>query len=478
MPPQQKGALLVKHSALYAVARGVPALINLAGIAVYTRLLAPNEYGTYAIVLTAIVLTNVLLFQWLRLCLLRFLPLQLHDPMPLLSLVFTGFGSVSVATAVIALLVAIWPYEWSWRWLTVFAVPILWAHAWFEINLELARSKLQPGKYGVMSAAKSAISLVTGTALILLGSGAYGPLLGLLLGSVIVAAFSWHEWKGISLRRFDSQLMHDLVAYGLPLSITLSLAMVVSSSDRFLLAWFLDEEAAGFYSAAYEITWHALGTLTMVINLAAYPLALRALKDEGIEGARLQLGRNLTLLVVVALPAAIGLWVLAPNVSRTVFGQAFWDATETLIPWMAVSALLGGFKYYFDLAFQLSRNTSLQMWMMALVAAINIVLNMLWIPSMGILGAVYASLVAYVLALLLSFWLGRRCFPLPLFNRDSLKILVAAVVMGLALWPTRSFVGLGALLAQITCGMLVYGFALVTLDVGNSWRRIRQLLLY
>jgi O-antigen/teichoic acid export membrane protein len=143
---------------------------------------------------------------------------------------------------------------------------------------------------------------------------------------------------------------------------------------------------------------------------------------------------------------------------------------------MALSALIGSLKYYFDLAFQLGRNTSAQVWVMGAAAAVNILLNLLWIPAYGTLGAAYSSLAAYLLALLMSFWLGSKSFPLPLFNKGTLKILAAATIMGLALWPTRSLVGPTALVIQILAGALVYGLALVMFDVGHSRRRVAKLL--
>lgn len=55
--------MLLRHSALYTLARGLPGLINFAALAVYTRLLGPEEYGRYALVIAAVGLANAVLFQ-------------------------------------------------------------------------------------------------------------------------------------------------------------------------------------------------------------------------------------------------------------------------------------------------------------------------------------------------------------------------------------------------------------------------------
>jgi O-antigen/teichoic acid export membrane protein len=66
--------MLWRHSALYLLARGLPGVVSLAAIAVYTRLLGADEYGRYALVIAGVGLGNKLVFEWLRLSLLRFRP--------------------------------------------------------------------------------------------------------------------------------------------------------------------------------------------------------------------------------------------------------------------------------------------------------------------------------------------------------------------------------------------------------------------
>ncbi|MGN6626432.1 MAG: hypothetical protein ACTHLN_07415, partial [Tepidisphaeraceae bacterium] len=63
----------LSHAAIYLLARGLPGLVSFTAIPLYTRLLAPNEYGRYAMVIAGTVLINSLVFQWVRLSLTRFL---------------------------------------------------------------------------------------------------------------------------------------------------------------------------------------------------------------------------------------------------------------------------------------------------------------------------------------------------------------------------------------------------------------------
>lgn len=469
--------MLLRHSALYLLARGVPGLVNFFAIAIYTRMLSPEEYGRYALVVAGVGLFNVIFFQWLRLSLLRFLPAYLSDPKDLLSSVLAGFVSVAFLTGVLGVLAAaVWP-DPSLRGLLLVAIPLLWAQAWFELNLEMARSRLRPERYGMMSGIKAVSALVLGVAAVFWGLGAEGPLFGLLVGFLIASfLYGRSEWQGI-IPKWSSGFMKTLVGYGLPLTATFALSFVVSSCDRFLIAWFLGEGAAGVYSASYNLAQQSLTLLMMVVNVAAYPLAARALESKGEEAARKQLLKNAELLFGVAFPGTLGLITLAPNIAAILLGTEFQKEASQLIPLVAVAALLSGIRaYHFDLAFQLGQRTVGQVWVMGGAAAINLLLNCWWIPRYGPLGAAWSTMVAYAVALLLSANLGRKIFFIPIEWRSVAKLTIATAAMIPILLAGRIA---GTTLAWVGAGVgatFVYGASLLLLDAGGLRFKLIKLL--
>jgi O-antigen/teichoic acid export membrane protein len=274
-------------------------------------------------------------------------------------------------------------------------------------------------------------------------------------------------------------LVRELLAYGLPLTATVALNFVVNSSDRFLVAWLLGTEAAGTYAAGYELGWHSVLIIMTIVNLAGYPLVVRAMEGAGPAAAQVQLQQNGLLLLAVALPALTLVVMLAPNLARVVLGAPFRADGARLLPWIALAALFAGARlYYANLAFQLSRKTLSQLWVSLAAALLNVGLNLIWIPRFGLLGAAWATVLAFGLALVLGWWLGRRVFPLPTLPANALKPVGAALVMAMALWPCRAWIGPLALAAQVGLGLLVYVLALSLLDLtfgrGSLLRLLRR----
>ena len=467
--------MLLKHSAQYLLARGLPGIVNFLAIALYTRMLSPDEYGRYALVIAAVGLFNVVFFQWLNLALSRFLPACLENPRPLLSTVLAGFSAMALLTGGLGLLLAwLWP-DPTWQGLILLAVPLLWAQAWFELNLSLSAVRLLPLRYGLINGVKAMSALAVGAVLAMWGLGAYGPLLGLLLGMLLSSVLWGHvEWKGLA-SRISQPLLSKILRYGLPLTATFALAFVVSSSDRFLIARFLGEGPVGLYAAAYDLGQQTLTLLMMVVNLTAYPLVVRALEQKGVDAAKEQLRQNGTLLLAIGFPAAIGMAILASNVSEVLLGASFRENAIRLLPWVAFSILLAGVRaYHFDLAFQLGRHTVGQVWIMGTAALLNILLNLWWIPFYGMMGAIYATFTAYLLAFLLSATLGQRFFPIPIPYLDGLKIALASLLMVLPLWLTTEYQGFYALAAKVLVGGTLYLVLIGLLNVGGYRTELLQ----
>jgi len=345
----------------------------------------------------------------------------------------------------------------EWRSLVLVAVLLLWMQAWFELNVELLRARLQTRAYGWAMGVRSVGALALGTLFILGGLGAFGPLLGLVLSMAVVGlGFAYRHWRTVKLQ-LDRERLRPLLRYGLPLAGTLILSYIVSVSDRFLIAWLLDEAQAGIYAAGYDLANQPVILLMSIVNLAAYPLIVQVWEHEGEASAQAYLVRNLRLLLIVGVPATVGLAMLARPFGELVLGASFHSASA-VVPLIALGTLLDGLRvYHTDLAFHLGQRTTRQLQIVLWVFLINLGLNLLWIPHMGIRGAAWATVVAYGMALILSIWQGRNIQAVPLGFQELLRTGGAGIGMGLGLWiltPWIGWVGAGIV------GLVVYGLLL------------------
>ena len=462
---RRDGSGMISHAAVYLAARGLPGLVAFIAIPLFSRLLDPAGYGRYALVVATVGVLNALLFQWLRLALVRFLPGAGDDTQRLKSTLVTACGVIVLALGVLAAAGCLLPVTSGWRPLIALSWLMLAVQAAFELCCEYARGSLRPWHYMRLQLARSTAFVVLGAAFVVLGAGWWGPLAGLTAGMLLTAAFAWRKDWADARAAIDRPLLASVARYGVPLSLTVALTVVIATSDRYLIAWLMGEDAAGLYSVAADFTTQTLTLLMMAIHMAAFPLAVRAWEQGGAPAVQQRMRSNASLLLAVGVPSVVGLTLLAPGVAHLFFGESFRAAAAGVIPLVALGAFLAGLKaYHFDAAFQFAHRTSSQVWIVLVAAVLNAALIVVAVPRWGINGAAAASVAAYALAIALTAAVGRRLVALPVPAGPCAKVLLAALVMGLLLFPLRRNVAAAAVSAQIVGGALAYAAVLFACD--------------
>ena len=465
--------MLIRHTGFYLLARGIPAVIAFLSLVLYTRLLTPEQYGLYAMVFSAMNIVNAIFFQWLNLSFGRFYMMFDDHGASLFSVTLRAFywllGITAVGTVVVVSVrqFAV-PNLYVWA-----ALTLAWAQAWFDLNLKIANVRLSPLHYGMLSISKNVLSLGMGLGLFYF-VGFDGLFAGIATGTVITTAvLSRRNW-GETLRfpKADYALLRRLLGYGLPIASSAVLILVVDVSDRFFIAWYLGAESVGLYSATYDLVQQGIGMPAIIIGLAALPLIVHALEKEGVVAAQQRLKEKAALLLLVTIPIIVSFSMLAHNIAQVVLGEKFRAVSKDLMPIISLGIFLGCMKmYYYDLSFQLGRKTLGLIWA-GVAALVNVGLNILWVPVFGIMGAAYATLCAFAMAVFLSRLMGRRLFPLPSLVQEGYKIVLAAGGMALAYSAIAKWTGLWALVGQLVIGYLVYGFFIIFLDVGKCREKI------
>lgn len=461
--------MLFRHTAFYFVANALPALVNFFALALYTRLLIPSEYGYYGLVVAGVGIANSTIFWWLRLSLVRFFAIHENRRAVFLSTIAVCFIALVGLAAISGAVTLILFRDSAFPRLIALGLGVLCVQAWFELNLELIRSRLAPFYYGMLSVTRSFLVAAVGIALASAGFGAQGLLVGLVIGNILPTLIVTKPlWRDIKPGLVDSLLIRELLTFGLPLAAKFVSDLVIIFSGRFFLAGMIGATPAGLYALSFDLAQQSVGLLITIVYLAAFPLIVSTLEREGIHAGRQKMTDYGTLLLAVACPAALGLALLAENIAEVVLGEAFKDSVAEIIPWVAAIAFLAGIKaHHFDLGFQLKRNTIPQIWIGVLAAIVCVSLNLLLIPDLGILGAVAATLGAYLVSVSLSWWLGSRMLELSFFGRNDLKVVLATACMWLALAPLLSYRGPVSLIIQIAFGGVVYLAGLTILNVLN-----------
>lgn len=266
--------------------------------------------------------------------------------------------------------------------------------------------------------------------------------------------------KGFLWAKPDFSSFLPLLAYGAPLLLTTLGYWVVQVSDRYLINYFLDIEDVGVYAASYGIAMLVAVLWTSSSNVLLADFS--SLYDQG-ESSELafRFSRLLKYEMALSIGAVAGFVLLGKEILTTLASSEF--ARQPSLLWILGCAMVayGLFNHFSSLASVLKKVRLLNsLWFG--MAFLNIVLNLLLIPTLGILGAALSTLFAFVLGALYLIYAMTRHFPVRVSFSWLWKIAVACALMALVVsfLPTGSSV---LLFLAVGAGMLVFGGALLLL---------------
>jgi len=409
-------------------------LVSFGSILILTRLLDAAEYGRYALVMVVMQLSHTLIFTWMEAAMERFHARavrqgNLKDHLFTLyrTAVVMCIGGLIVFMSVIYMA----PIADDLKTILTFALASTASQTILRLGTEAHKAANRITRYSVTYSAQMIVSFTIGILLIVLTPlREAGPFAGLLIGNILVLCFDLpymlKRMKGGSYRPDKTK---SYMLYGLPICFSLVLEYALSTSDRFVIAALLGEGDVGRYSAGYGLANRSIDVLFVWIGLAVTPMLVRTLETAGQAECIEQLKHYGATLLLVTMPAAVGLGLVAQPAS-VLLGEPVREAGAQIIPWIVGAGVVNGMiSYYIQRAFMLGGKTKMLPITMIAPMVLNLGLNFVLLPKYGLMGAVYATVISYAFGLILAFIVARRYFPLPVPAEAFLKTGFACALM-------------------------------------------------
>lgn len=464
--------MYIKHSFIYLLSKLAPALSSFVILAAYTRWMTTQEYGIFSTLVIVAGSSSMFLFSWLYVGIMRFWENQQIDNEAIVYLISM---SVLVISVVVGLCAGVFAVATGQTEVAVGGWLLFISAVMFEAGQRINVITRQVNRYLWAEMARTLLTMLSGLLLVWLGYAWQGAVLAIVTGMLLVVIFSMHRYFRFSLKQTDGRVLKMLLIYGLPLSFSLALLEVVNTADRLMIGWLLGYARVGEYAVAYNLPFQVLMMVSSSLNMAAYPVVVRVLEQEGRAAATQQLRHYFTLLMAASVPAVFGLVAIADLLVPLLVGADFVAPALQLMPWVSVAIFANcTYLFYVSLSFQLAEQTMGALKVAGVAALINVVLNLLLIPVYGVWGAVIASVSAYGFCLVAGFYVGRHYFALDIPWFALLKILLAASVMygviqhlPVLVWPPVVL-----LVLKISVGVVVYVVLVWLFNIAG----IRQML--
>lgn len=235
-----------------------------------------------------------------------------------------------------------------------------------------------------------------------------------------------------------------MVAFGLPMLANELASLALSMGDRSLVQHRLGAEALGVYVAAWNLCDYLRAALLAAAVAAAQPAYLRLWAESGPQATAAFLARFVRGYALVA----CGLVAVVSSVATemlTLLASPRYAGGAVVVPWVMAALAMDTLVMVLGAGLYLARRTRGIAAAMLAGAALNLGLNALLLPHLGLVGAGIASFAGYGLLLALCAVAGRR-----------------TLAFALPWWPLARAVGF-ALVAYAVAMRLDGGSAVATL---------------
>jgi O-antigen/teichoic acid export membrane protein len=394
--PRASGAL--RSAVVYAIGAALPRAIALLALPLYTRVLSPSQYGTFALLVTISSAVALLLALGLDVAIFRLYFQLAQDQARQQAFVQSVWTLLIVVPTIASCLigVAIWPFIGHARFGGLDLLLALLGSAAGVASSTVPLAVLRAEQRLRSFLAVTTVATITNAGLSLLFVVGFGWGIRGWLVAVIVANVATFTTAAVAIpyrrpRPFDRELVRHAVGFGAPL-VPHSLAhWALQAADRAVIAGMVSQAALGVYSLAANFGLSVL-VLVQSINYGFMPTYARA-------GAGNVDKRNLD--DVVVLQATIVAFIcascalLAPPFVELVAPSSYGHAGP-LIPWIALGyAFLGLYFIPMNGISLGGGRTKFAAVTSLTAAATNIGLLYLLVPHGGIRAAAIAAALAY-----------------------------------------------------------------------------------
>ncbi|AHG02347.1 polysaccharide biosynthesis protein (plasmid) [Halostagnicola larsenii XH-48] len=250
----------------------------------------------------------------------------------------------------------------------------------------------------VVESVNIVLRVVAVVALTALGFGVAGALVGYAMGAVIATVVG----AALLYRRFyrtyedtggSRELRNRLLRYSVPLTASHSANVLDRRIDTVLVGYFLTPVAVSYYVLAKQISEFVLvpaGSLGFSIS----PTYGEQKANDSLEEAARMYEATLRSVLILYVPAAVGIVLVAGPAVDLVFGTAYSGAAPVLqvfgvyVVFQAITAVTTNGLDYLGRAKDRA--------VAKLVTSVgNVVLNIVLIPIYGVVGAAYATVITF-----------------------------------------------------------------------------------
>lgn len=228
--------------------------------------------------------------------------------------------------------------------------------------------------------------------------------------------------------------------------------------DTVMLEYFHNDSAVGYYTNSVKII-RMVYTVTVAMVAVFYPRISAYYSEKKTSKINELLTYGTKLIIVIGLPAAVGVFVLANGIVIVLFGNMFQFST-IILQILSILTIIFSIAYLLGhVVLMATGNESIILKATICGAVINALLNLILIPNYSGVGAAIASVTAELTVTIVMLFSSRKEFTLDIPSKFCFSTVFSCLIMGGILYAANLFFTINSvymLLLMVFVGVCIY----------------------
>lgn len=387
---------LVSDTVIFGIGNFTTKLIYFFLMPIYTMALSPKEFGFADLLNNSLQLAIPIFTLCITEGVFRFTLDKESNPTILLSngLRVVLYGVLS-GTIIVGIIYYFSPHSY---WLYFLLLYI--SEALKNLFAQFARG-IDKVKVYAANGIIAAVILLTSTYLLLrvFHCGVNGYLLSYILAnsvSLIYLLIAGKIYRFVSIRgSFNKIILISLITYSIPLVPNMLSWWITNISSRYIIALYCGLSSSGMFAAASKLP-ALINIITSVFQLSWQYASVKEYQESEKSTFYSTVFKYYSFIVTILGSLLIA---LVPLISKFLLKDAFYSAW-IYTPLLLFAAMLGCYSTFLGTFYTVVKNSKGIMWTTIIGSVVNLILCFGAIPFLGVIAAVWANVISYMVILI------------------------------------------------------------------------------
>lgn len=457
----------MRHSLVYGFGNLLNYIAAFLLLPVYTRYLTPTDYGIKELVGLSTDVIGILLATGISSAMYRFYfeydDVKDRNEVISTTIIFLGlFGGLMVfllhfTTPVMADYILD-----STKLSSYFSISFtsMWFQMLVQVGYDYLRANQRSLTFISLSFSKLILSIGLNVYFVIFKSmGVMGILVSTLITAVLMSLILTFPLLIRVGFRFSFSKAKEMLKFGLPMVPSQLGAFVVHLSDRFFLKAFTSIADTGIYSLGYRFGTIPNNFVSGPFNQVWFPRRLELYKKPNSERI---FGQVFTYFLFAMFFAGLGISILTKDVLRIISAREYWEAYR-IVPIIVLATTVFSLHYHFNIGIMIRKKTKYLAYINFSNGCLILILNYFMIKPFGVYGAAYATLIAFIYKVTLTYYFSTK------YYKIYFELLRIAKLTGVAafLFGVSTFVDFNSIIMDVSIkSLLLLSFPLMLYSIG------------